>query len=346
MRVRAIDLFCGAGGLTHGLLQAGIEVVSGFDINEACRYPFERNNGVRFVRCDLSRPDLDTMVANLGGGGPTLVAGCAPCQRFSTYDRHRRGSGESWPLLDTFGGVVARIVPDYVTMENVPGLQSDPAFARFHRLLTSLGYKVVYDILDCNRYGVPQSRRRLVLLASRAGHIDLPDPTHPTAVSRPTVRSAIGDLPELCIGEADASDRLHAAARMSELNLRRLRASRPGGTWEDWPEELRAACHRKPSGAKYKNVYGRMEWDKPAPTITGQANGFGNGRFGHPDQDRTISLREAALLQTFPRAYEFLAPTDPIKLGEIGVLIGNAVPPRLGYVIGRQILAHTQGESA
>lgn len=143
-------------------------------------------------------------------------------------------------------------------------------------------------------------------------------------------------------GERDPQDELHTASSLSPLNLSRIRVSRPGGTWRDWPEELQASCHRKDTGATYPSVYGRMEWDRPAPTITTQCFGYGNGRFGHPEQDRAISLREAAMLQTFPESYAFAPPGAPIKFNKMGRLIGNAVPVRLGEVIARSLVGHVQ----
>ena len=157
-----------------------------------------------------------------------------------------------------------------------------------------------------------------------------------------TVRETIGSLPPIKAGERDPQDELHTASSLSPLNLSRIRVSRPGGTWRDWPEELQASCHRKDTGATYPSVYGRMEWDRPAPTITTQCFGYGNGRFGHPEQDRAISLREAAMLQTFPESYAFAPPGAPIKFNKMGRLIGNAVPVRLGEVIARSLVGHVQ----
>ncbi|MEH1955437.1 DNA cytosine methyltransferase [Nostoc sp.] len=141
-------------------------------------------------------------------------------------------------------------------------------------------------------------------------------------------------------GQASKTDRLHQCSKLSPLNLQRIRASKPGGTWRDWSKDLIAKCHTKTSGKNYSGVYGRMEWDQPSPTITTQCFGFGNGRFGHPEQDRAISLREAALLQTFPADYEFVATDEPVVFAHVGRLIGNAVPVKLGKVIAQSILQH------
>ena len=136
------------------------------------------------------------------------------------------------------------------------------------------------------------------------------------------------------------SDRMHAAASLSEINLARIRLSRPGGSWRDWPDDLVASCHKLPSGKTYPSVYGRMEWDKPSPTLTTLCYGFGNGRFGHPEQDRAISLREAAILQSFPESYRFVPDDSPVQFRIIGRLLGNAVPVNLGRAIGKSIAGH------
>jgi DNA (cytosine-5)-methyltransferase 1 len=221
-------------------------------------------------------------------------------------------------------------------MENVPQLADHAVFQDFVGSLT--GYHTWWGVVDCASYGIPQTRKRLVLLASRLGCEGLRlEPTHTTPI---TVRDMIGGLPEISAGGKDPNDTLHYASSLSDLNLQRIVASVPGGTWRDWPESLQAACHRKSSGATYPSVYGRMEWDKPGPTITTQCFGYGNGRFGHPTQNRAISLREAAMLQTFPADYEFSPPGTPVRFSKLGRLIGNAVPVRLGEVIAETLVCH------
>jgi DNA (cytosine-5)-methyltransferase 1 len=150
----------------------------------------------------------------------------------------------------------------------------------------------------------------------------------------------LAELPALGAGEVDELDPIHQTADLSPLNLKRIRVSKPGGTWRDWPVEFVAKCHRKKTGKTYPGVYGRMSWDEPAPTITTQFFGFGNGRFGHPEQDRAISLREGAILQSFPCTYRFTPPDKPIYMKAIGRLVGNAVPVRLGEIIGRSFRHH------
>ena len=228
-------------------------------------------------------------------------------------------------------------MPELVTMENVPGLASKDIFGEFIQQLLHLGYDVDTKSLYCPRFGIPQHRRRLVLIASLIGPVEVPS-GYLTAGKYRTVRDAIGSLPRLSAGEVDPTDRLHRARSVTDTNLRRLRASHPGGTWEDWPISLRAKCHRKKTGLTYRSVYSRMVWDEPSPTITTQAYNFGTGRFGHPEQDRSITPREAALLQTFPRHFLFAKPREKLFMARVGRLIGNAVPPRLAFFVGKEIV--------
>jgi DNA (cytosine-5)-methyltransferase 1 len=336
--VCGIDLFCGAGGLTLGLQKAGISIAVGIDSDPICEFPFTFNNGARFIKADvrdISGHDLSTVFPL---GAIRLLAGCAPCRPFSPFRRGTDNSSDrEWGLLGEFGRLARELKPELITMENVPGLASRPIFRRFVRDLQQLDYHVVWESLYCPRFGVPQHRRRLVMLASRIGPVRVPVGPLPPESYR-TVRDTIGHLPTLEAGQTDPNDRLHRARSYSETNLRRLRFSQPGGTWHDWPENLRAKCHQKKSGLSYKSVYSRMVWDEPSPTITTQAYSFGTGRFGHPEQDRSITPREAALLQTFPRRFRFVRPREEVFMSRVGRLIGNAVPPRLAFFVGREIM--------
>lgn len=342
--ISAVDLFCGAGGLTHGLMRAGIKVEAGIDVDSGARYAYEKNNpGAQFLQWDVSSKHSPSIHKLYAPGKIRLLAGCAPCQPFSKLTngikRHR-----SWDLLDNFGRFVRGIEPELVTMENVPELvlRGKPVFDRFLETLEHRGYFVDWKIVQCADYGAPQSRKRLVLLASRLGAIDVPCGTYSPARWK-SVRTAIESLPPLEAGEQHYMDKLHVAADLSEKNIKRLRATAvDGGTKADWPKYLTLACHRRKSGARYRSIYGRMWWDKPAPTMTTLCNGIGNGRFGHPEQDRAISLREAALLQSFPRAYDFWAPADQLHTKAIARMIGNAVPPALAKALGRALLAHVR----
>lgn len=336
--VACIDLFCGAGGLTHGLIKAGVPVVAGIDVDAACRYPFETNNAARFLAKDINSVTPSELKKLYGAAKIRVLAGCAPCQPFSTYSqRYDTLTSPRWPLLYQFARLIRSVRPDIVTMENVPLVEKHAVFDDFVATLQRLGYAVWQDVVDCTQYGLPQTRRRMVILASAIGPIELITPTH----AKPqTVKQAIGKLPFIEAGGAHKSDSFHASSKLSDLNLERIRASLPGGTWRDWPKRLVAECHRKETGRTYPGVYGRMTWDGPAPTITTQFYGFGNGRFGHPEQDRAISLREGAILQGFPKDYAFVPEDGPTHFKVLGRMIGNAVPVVLGEAIGLSIAAH------
>lgn len=337
--IKAVDVFCGAGGLSHGLLKAGLNVIAGYDIEESCRFAFEHNNDALFINKDVTFLSGQEVSEHLKDASFTVLAGCAPCQPFSTYSRTKQKSGgkdSRWNLLATFGRLVAEVRPDFVTVENVPGIATEKVFRDFLLLLEDNQYQIDYKTIYCPDYGMAQTRKRLVLLASRLGSVKLIKPTH-TESNYVTVKDVIGHLPAIRAGETDKDDELHRASILSPINLKRIIASRPGGTWLDWPEELRADCHRKVSGVTYPSVYGRMSWDGQAPTITTQCNGYGNGRFGHPEQNRAISLREAAMLQSFPQDYKFYPASSNAGIAAVAKMIGNAVPVRLGEVVGQSI---------
>lgn len=344
-RAVAVDLFCGAGGLTRGLLDAGIPVAAGYDVDEACRFPYEHNNhGAKFEKVSVTELTGKRLAKHYPAGHIRILVGCAPCQTFSKYTQGRDNHYDpKWKLLDEFARLVRELKPDIVSMENVPELRRHAVFDRFLSTLADLEFHFTDDrekqTVYCPDYGIPQHRRRLVLVASRLGPIELIGPTHSPAKQR-RVRDVLRGLPALAAGDVSPADPLHRTSELSPLNLRRIRHSRPGGTWRDWPRELVADCHKVKSGKTYPSVYGRMEWDKPSPTVTTQFFGFGNGRFGHPEQDRGLSLREGAILQSFPRDYEFVEDGGQYCFKTIGRLIGNAVPVRLGEVVGKTVINH------
>lgn len=335
-----VDLFCGAGGLTCGLKREGLCVVAGVDMDGQYRYAYERNNASRFVERDIERFSASELSDLFGTNEARVLVGCAPCQPFSVYNQ--KNNNRKWQLVQRFAELIVQTQPDVVSMENVPRLfryREGIVFEQFVHMLEDVGYHVAYEVVFLPDYGLPQYRRRLVLMASLHGKIWLESPS----VGRDdyqTVEEALGHLPPIAAGEADPGDRLHTASRLSPLNLKRIRASMPGGSWADWEEELRAECHRSDTGKGYKSVYGRMKLEEPAPTITTQFYGFGNGRFGHPEQDRAISLREGAILQGFPLDYDFVPANEKIQFKSVGRMIGNAVPVVLARAIGRAIAEH------
>lgn len=338
-----IDLFCGVGALSHGLKRAGFKILAGYDIDRSCKYAFETNNDAIFHTRDVAKVGADEIRTQFSGNAPSVLAGCAPCQPFSTY-KQRYDEDPRWDLVSSFAKLAVEVLPDYITMENVPSLlnyKNGKVFESFKNVLEEAGYFVTWTIAKCEEFGVPQRRRRLVVVASRFGQMPELKPTHSQAL---TVRDVLQNLPPIDAGDENYIDPLHVSSMLSELNLKRIRLSKPGGTWRDWPFELRAKCHQKQSGKTYSGVYARMEWDAPAPTMTTQCYGFGNGRFGHPEQDRAISLREAAILQSFPPDYRFLPAGVHPKFTEVGRWIGNAVPVGLAEAIGHLIQSSYGGE--
>ena len=343
MTAEVIDLFCGIGGLSAGFRKEGFEVLAGFDSDATCRYAYERNIGAKFVSCDITDVPSTQVGAHYTGTRRRVLVGCAPCQPFSIYTGRYRQSREEkgderWRLLEEFGRLVEEIRPDVVSMENVLRVRLHPVFVAFVTRLEVAGYHVTVNRVCAEDYGVPQRRNRLVLFASLHGPVELVEPTHRGKPA--TVKDAIGSLPAIGAGEAQAEDPLHMCRGLSDRNMVRMRATSEGGSWKDWDPSLMLACHKKTGGETFRSVYGRMSWNEPAPVITTQCLGIGNGRFGHPEQDRAISIREASLLQSFPPSFEFVEPGQPVSGQRLARQIGNAVPVDLGRAVARSIRAH------
>lgn len=343
-KIKVIDLFCGIGGLTHGLIKEGLDVVAGIDNDDSCKFGYEYNNKAKFINKDILDVTATDIERLFGRKKETIrvLAGCAPCQPFSKLNLNKITKKQLEPL-EKFANLIKETLPDIVSMENVSGLsnmEKYPIFKTFIDTLQQNGYKYKYEVVNVSEYGIPQNRKRLVLLASRFGKIQLIKRTHKN--KKMTVRDVVKNLEPLKDGEVSKTDPLHRARKLSPLNLKRIKATpHDGGNSDSWEKSLILACHKKKSGRTYRGtVYGRMRWDDPAPTMTTQCVGLGNGRFGHPEQDRAISLREAAIFQTFPENYQFFDPEGTIIIGNIAKFIGNAVPVRLGTVIGKSIKKH------
>lgn len=329
--ILAVDLFCGIGGLTHGLARAGIAVRAGFDNDESCRYAYEANNpDAQFVAAEIGGIRREHIEPYLAGAAATVLVGCAPCQPFSAHNRKLRREADC-SLVYEFARLIRETEPDFISMENVPGLARHEAFADFRRTLEHLRYHHDATVVRCSDYGVPQKRQRLVLLASRHGPIRIPQ----RSAESGTVREFIHGLPSIEHGEVHPDDSAHITLRLTDLNRKRIKQSKPGGTWRDWDVALRSACH---STSYYPAPYGRMCWDDVAPTITTQFCYYSTGRFGHPEQDRAISVREGALLQTFPIDYKLSENGQPVVVRDAARQIGNAVPVKLAEAIGKSIV--------
>ncbi len=340
-----VDLFCGIGGLSYGLKCQGMKILAGYDLDRTCKYAYETNTGGHFYYRDIKTISGDEIkrLYSKKKNVIRVLAGCAPCQPFSSYAFKNKDKDEKkYDLLYEFGRLIEDVQPDIVTMENVTQIVNfklKPVLQDFVDKLHSLDYKVDVRKVYCPDYGIPQTRKRLVLIASKFGNIELIPPTH-NKDNYVTVRDVIGTLPPIEAGKGFCADALHRCRSLSVINLRRLQATPYGGSWRDWPVDLMLECHKKDSGKSFGSVYGRMVWDEPAPTMTTLCTGIGNGRFGHPEQNRAISAREAALFQTFPMTYKFFPNEQEVSLTKASRYIGNAVPPRLGEIIAESIQLH------
>lgn len=339
-KIKVFDFFSGCGGTSQGLKSAGCEISFGLDYDYDSSQTFQANNPkAAFINDDIRSvdvADLIDIVNDAKKDSSILFCGCAPCQPFSKQNQKKDKSDPRRGLLTEFGRFVEHYFPDYVLIENVPGLQkvdvSDGPLHDFIHMMKMKGYKLAYGVIPALWFGVPQTRERFVLMASRHSDIHLPSQTHNGAdIPFATVRDWIGDLPKIEAGESHPTLPDHISAKLSNLNLQRIRATPEGKGREHWPNELLLECHKKHSG--HSDVYGRLAWDKPASGLTTRCISYSNGRFGHPEQDRAISVREAALLQTFPLDYIFTG-----SMLSKAKQIGNAVPPRMAESIGHVFL--------
>ncbi len=318
----AIDLFSGCGGLTLGLKLAGFKVLAAIESDELAVETFKANHpGIRVFQNDIRDLQAKALRESLGldVGELDLLAGCPPCQGFSAL-RTRNGASQKRDRRNALIGEMIRFtrafLPKSIMMENVPGLAMHWSFQKLCRDLRRLGYRVKSDVKDARHYGVPQRRKRLILVAGRGFNIPLAKESQTVK----TVRGAIGNLRR----PGKSRDALQNLREHRSAKVRKLIREIPknGGSRNDLPKSRQLACHKKSDG--FNDIYGRMAWDEPSPTITGGCFNPSKGRFLHPKYNRAITLREAAILQTFPRRYRF--PTDASK-ESVALMIGNALPP-------------------
>ncbi|MCZ4625329.1 MULTISPECIES: DNA cytosine methyltransferase [Rhodococcus] len=331
-----IDFFSGCGGTSAGFKTAGMNIVAGIDSDHDAAATFRRNfRGSSFIEADIKTVTTEQVAELIPSEAITLFSGCAPCQPFSRQNGHRSLNDPRRNLLGEFQRFVTHLRPHLIVVENVPGLQSPVQkgpLEEFLKSISSQGYSFEVGVLRALEYGVPQERRRLVIVASRIGYPVLPPPTHAVGKRRArTVRQAIGNLPPIRAGEVDERDPDHAAMKLSEANQIRIQATPEGGDRRDWDSSLVPDCHVVHGG--HTDAYGRMWWDRPATGLTTRCLSYSNGRFGHPEQDRAISLREAACLQTFSRRFRFEG-----SLTSRGRQVGNAVPPLMARRIGEALI--------
>ena len=314
-KLKAIDFFCSIGGMTYGFRKAGIKVLAGIDIDPSCKETYEWNNkGSKFIEADIKKYSFEELIKETEikeNDDELIFIGCSPCQYWSIIKTNKTKSKETKNLLTDFQRFVEHFKPGYVVVENVPGIlkrENESGLNKFIKSLESLDYTVKKGILNANYYGVPQRRRRFTLIASRiTKELHLPIPSKENL---PVVKEFIGiknGFKKIPAGHSDNTDFIHTSARLSDKNLNRIRSiSHNGGSRTEWENDthLQLECYKK-LDTGFTDIYGRMSWDKPAPTITTKFHSISNGRFGHPEEDRGISLREGATLQTFPESYVF-----------------------------------------
>jgi len=332
--LKAIDFFCSGGGMTYGMQLAGINVIAGIDNDVAVRSTYEHNNpDSRFILADifnLEEKDLREKADIKKDDDDLILIGCSPCQYWSIIRTEKTKSEASKNLLKEFHRFVKYYNPGFVVIENVPGLErkaEESGLQDFVDDLKRRGYEISYDVYNLNEYGVPQSRKRFSLIASRVVKEKIePD----ISAYRPTVKDVLGvenGFPRVEAGHRDQTDFQHTVAGLSADNLEALRQTPKNGG--------NTVKKRKSyEGKGFRDSYGRMSWGKPASTITTNFYKISSGRFGHPDEDRAISLREGATLQTFPKDYIF----DATSIAGVAKIIGNAVPPEFARRIGQAIM--------
>lgn len=339
-KISVFDFFSGCGGTSEGFRQAGLDIVFGLDSDLDAAKTFQLNfPTAKFINDDIRNVtinNINNLYLEAKSVGLVLFCGCAPCQPFSTQNTKKIDNDPRRYLLSYFSDFIKFFKPDFVFIENVPGIQKvgkySTPFFEFLDLLNAEGYSYDFDVVSSLNYGVPQDRKRLILIGSNKFKIKLPIFTHDgKSVAFSTVRDWIYHLPKIANGEKHEKIKDHHSAKLGELNLKRIISTPEGGGRESWDDSLKADCHKRNTG--YRDVYGRLSWDKPSSVLTTRCTSYSNGRFGHPEQHRALSLREAALLQTFPIDYDFFGSfTSKSKQ------IGNAVPPLMAKAVGKYLL--------
>ncbi len=332
-KIKAIDFFCGCGGMTHGLRLAGIDVFAGMDIDKSCKESYEHNNQSEFIHQDISQTTAKEIKrlfqSQISNAEYSLIAGCAPCQPYSAINSCKKDNDKRKTLLDEFSRIVRGVNPHFVLMENVSRLtEENQYFSSFITSLKSAGYSYQYKVLNAKDYSVAQNRKRLFLIATRLKKTKL---SFDGIQKKPaiTLKDAIHNLEVIAHNAPSKKDKLHRAKVLNDLNFKRILATpKNGGLRSAWSKDLVSPCHKE------KNVfldnYGRLAWDRLSSTITTKFNQYYSGRFGHPDQNRALSLREGALIQSFPGQYKFFGSDT-----EIARQIGNAVPVNLSMTVGK-----------
>jgi DNA (cytosine-5)-methyltransferase 1 len=329
-----IDLFSGCGGLSEGMRKAGFKIKAAVEIDYHAVAAYRLNHkDTKIFQIDIKNIKKSNLKQSYHNKTLHLLAGCPPCQGFSSIRRLNKKASvkdKRNSLLLEYLRLVKDLEPLTIMMENVPGLENYYLFKHLFKELKRMGYDPKKEIVNVKDYGIPQSRKRLVLVGSRIGDLDVASGT----CKKVTVRDAIGKLEPI---EA-TRDHVHQVVATHTPRIKKMIELVPknGGSRGDLPEEYILDCHKK-KGIGFNDVYGRLRWDDFSSTITGGCLNPSKGRFLHPEENRCISAREAALLQSFPRDYKF--PTD-IPKTSLALLIGNALPPQFSYIQSKNIKEH------
>lgn len=348
--LKAIDFFCSGGGMSYGMQQAGIKILAGIDYDKSCETTYKSNiKGAEFIHADvfdLQVKDLQDKLSLKKNDDDLVLIGCSPCQFWSIINTDKSKSKRSSNLLKEFKRFVEQLKPGYVVVENVPGVlrrQEESGLNDFISWLEKNKYTVHHKIHEVSEFGVPQHRKRFTLIANRVTNKEI----EPLKVNgnKLTVRDVIGvenGFPKINAGHRDSTDFKHTVAGLRDINVKRLSLTEHnGGTRMSYVnnETLAPKCHQGKTDG-FRDVYGRMWWDKPSPTITTKFFSISNGRFAHPEENRAISLREGATLQSFPKNYIF--KTKSIE--KTARMIGNAVPPKYAEAIGKAMITNSKNK--
>ncbi len=337
LKINVVDFFCGCGGTSAGLQKAGMNIIAGIDFDKDAITTYANNfPTAKTFNINIKELKTESLKSILSSHNNEILvfAACAPCQPFSKQNRYKHFDDDRISLLDEFHRFVKYYMPDYIILENVPGMQkvAKGPFTRFTKLLDEYNYKYSSGIKNAMDYGVPQSRKRLVLIASKHGVIELPEEQYGSdKIPYNTIRKYIEKYPPLQAGEICTSIANHQCAKLTPKLLKRISTLKEGQDRRFWTDDLKLKCHEGHTG--HTDVYGRLSWDKPSVTLTTKCISLSNGRFGHPNQNRALSVREAAAIQTFDDDFIFYG-----NLGSTAKQVGNAVPVQFAKALGMQIV--------
>ncbi|MBX2950630.1 MAG: DNA cytosine methyltransferase [Crocinitomicaceae bacterium] len=343
--IKAVDFFCSGGGMSFGMQEAGIQILAGIDFDKNCKETYEANiKGAKFIHADvfeLKEQELEQELSLKKDDDDLILIGCSPCQFWSTINTDKTKSAKSKNLLVEFARFVAYFRPGYVVVENVPGVlrrKEESGLNRFIDWLKTNGYKNPhFEVHNVHNYGVPQNRKRFTLIASRLTEEEIvPIATSGKKVMVKDVLGVENGFSKIEPGHKDESGFLHTTSNLTDINKERLTfVEKDGGDRRGFANnpKLQLKCFVGKDDA-FKDTFGRLWWNKPAPTITTKFCSISNGRFAHPEENRGLSLREGAVLQSFPKNYIFKGT----NIANIARMIGNAVPPKYATAVGRAII--------